>query len=111
MKWAHLVQWECLGRKGRQVTPEAQEFLLQGFLEKKAPQAPQVRSSMLCPSLSITNQNLPNVTRLTSEYVPPQEDLAHLVLQVPQEESLRATFFARVHLEIKGLLAPMVQEV
>lgn len=61
------------------MTLGAQEFLLQGFLEKKAPQASQ-------------------------------EDLAHLVLQVPQEEFLRATFLTRVHLEIKGLLALMVQE-
>lgn len=53
MKWAHLAQWAYLGRKGRQETPGAQEFLPQAFLEKKVPPAPQVRSSMLFP-LSIT---------------------------------------------------------
>ena len=52
MKRAHLVQWECLGQKARQETPGAQEFLLQDFSETKVPQVPQVRSSMLCPSLN-----------------------------------------------------------
>lgn len=52
IKWAHLVQWECPGQKARQETPGAQEFLLQDFSETKVPQVPQVRSSMLFPSLS-----------------------------------------------------------
>lgn len=54
MKWARLVLWEYLGQKGREETLGAQEFLLQDFLEKKVPQVPQdpqVRSSILCPSL------------------------------------------------------------
>lgn len=49
--------------------------------------------------------------RLTSEPVPPQGDLGHLVLQVPQEELLRVTFLTLVHLEIGVLLALKVQEV
>lgn len=51
------------------------------------------------------------MTRLTSEHVPPQGDLDHLVLQVPQEELLKGTFLTQVHPEIRDLLAPMVQEV
>lgn len=50
MEWAHPAQWECLGWKGRQVTPGTQEFLLQAFVEKKALQALQVRSRMLPPA-------------------------------------------------------------
>lgn len=49
--------------------------------------------------------------RLTTEHVPSQGDLDRLVLQVPQEELLRVTFRTRVCLEIRDLLAPMVQEV
>lgn len=49
--------------------------------------------------------------RLTSEYVLPQGDLDHRVLQEPEEELLRVTFLSRVCLEIKGLLAPTAQEV
>lgn len=79
MKWAHQVHREYLGQKGSQETPGAQEFLLQDFLEKKAPQAPQ-------------------------------GELDRLVPQVPQEELLRVTFRTQVCLEIRDLLAPMVQE-
>lgn len=40
----------------------------------------------------------------------PQGDQDHLVLQASQEEFLRVTFLTRVHLEIRDLLALMVQE-
>lgn len=49
--------------------------------------------------------------RLTAEHIPPQGELDRLVLQVPQEKLLRVTFQTRVCLEIRDLLAPMVQEV
>lgn len=49
--------------------------------------------------------------RLTAEHVPLQGELDRLVLQVPQEKLLRVTFQTRVCLEIRGLLAPTVQEV
>lgn len=46
MKWVRLGPWEYLGEREREVTLGAQEFLPQAFLEKKASQDPQVRSSM-----------------------------------------------------------------
>ena len=49
--------------------------------------------------------------RLTAEHIPPQGELDRLVLQVPQEKLLRVTFQTRVCLEIRDLLALMVQEV
>lgn len=49
--------------------------------------------------------------RLMCKHVLTQGDQDHLVLQVSQEELLRVTFLTRVHLEIRDLLALMVQEV
>lgn len=49
--------------------------------------------------------------RLTSGHVHPQGDLDLLALQVPQEDLLSVIFLTLVRLEIKDLLAPMVQEV
>lgn len=82
MKWAPQVQWECPALKGRQETLGTQEFLLRDLSEKEVPQVPQ----------------------------DPQGELDRLVLQVPQEKLLRVTFQTRVCLEIRDLLAPMVQE-
>lgn len=46
MKWVRLGPWEYLVERERKVTLGAQEFLPQAFLEKKASQDPQVRSSV-----------------------------------------------------------------
>ena len=56
-----------------------QEFLPQVFLEKKASQDPQVRSSMI---LIFPRELVPNISvvmRLTGEHVLPQGDQDHLV--------------------------------
>lgn len=80
MKWAHLAQWAYLGRKGRQETPGAQEFLPQAFLEKKVPPAPQGDLDHLVPQ--VPQEELLKVTFLTQ--VPPA--IRDLPAPMAQEE-------------------------
>lgn len=99
------------GLKGETGDPGSPGISPPGLCGERGLPGPPGKKQHALP-LSLNNESkLSNVTRLTSEHVPPQEDLAHLVLQVPQEEFLRAIFHVRVHLEIKGFLALMVQEV
>lgn len=80
MKWAHLVQWECLGRKGRPATPGAQESLLQASLEKKAPQALQGDLGHL--DLQVPLEELQRLTLLTRVHLEIQDPLALMVPEV-----------------------------
>lgn len=103
------------GLKGETGDPGNPGISPPGLFGEKGPPGPPGKKQNALPTshppLSILKSKSPNVLRLTSGHVHPQEDLDHLVLQVPQEDLLRVIFLTPVRLEIKDLLAPMVQEV
>lgn len=87
MKWVHLGQWGCLGKKERKVTLGAQGFLPQDFLEKRASQDPQGDRDHLV--LQVPQEELQKVTSLIQVHLETGDLLAlmaqeeYLGLQVP----------------------------
>lgn len=103
------------GLKGETGEPGKPGISPPGLCGEKGPPGPPGKKQNAPPPppspLSILKSKSPNVMRLTSGHVHPQGDLDHLALRVPQEDLLRVIFLSPVSLEIKDLLAPMVQEV
>lgn len=77
MKWAHQAQWGTLGQKESQETPEDLDSLLQAFLEKKVPQAPQGGVDLLV--LQVPEEGLLKVKSLTRVYLETRDLLALMV--------------------------------